>query len=141
MGKTYQSIVVNGPVDKVWAALSDFHDMSWAPNVVTKLTIVGDKKGDQAGARRLLNDVFHETLLGVSDVERTVRYSIDDGPSPISKDDVKGYVGMVRVSPVTEGDTTFLEWSSNWEAKGDGAVEFCHGIYVALLNDLKKTFA
>ncbi|MEE9285420.1 MAG: SRPBCC family protein [Dehalococcoidia bacterium] len=141
MGKTYQSIVVNGPVDKVWAALRDFHDMSWAPNVIKKVTVVGDKKGDQVGARRLLNDVFHETLLDVSDADRTVRYSIDDGPSPISKDDVKGYVGMVRVSPVTEGGATFVEWSSSWEAKGNVAEEFCHGIYVALLNDLKKTFA
>ena len=137
----YQATIINASADSIWKVIRDFHDLSWSPNVVESVTVVGDVSGVEVGAKRVLNDVFHETLLGVNDVERTFRYSIDDGPSPISKDDVNGYVGMVRVSPVTEGDTTFVEWSSNWEAKGDGAVEFCHGIYVALLNDLKKTFA
>ena len=141
MGKTYQSIVVNGSIEKVWERIRNFHDASWAPNVVTKMTVVGSLKGDQVGAQRVLNDAFHETLLELSDVKHRIRYSIDDGPSPVSKNDVKEYVGSVRLLPVTEGESTFVEWSSSWQANDQPAAEFCHGIYVALLKDLKKTLA
>ena len=141
MGSTYQSIVVDAPVADVWAAIRDFHDMSWAPNVIEKLTVVGDHTGDQVGARRRLNDAFEETLLGLNDLERTVHYRIDDGPSPVSKDDVENYIGTIRVHSVTEGNRSFVEWSSHWDAKDDAASAFCHGIYVALLTDLQTTFA
>ena len=32
----YNSCVVSAPVDRVWTALRDFHDMSWAPQVITR---------------------------------------------------------------------------------------------------------
>ena len=141
MGKTYQSININAPVEKVWAALRDFHDMSWAPNVITKLTPVGDLKGDQPGSKRVLNDAFHETLIEVSEPDRSIRYSIDDGPSPVSKDDVQNYVGAINVHAVTDDNSTFVEWSSSWEAKENAAEDFCHNIYLALLGDLKKSLS
>ena len=36
--------------------------MSWAPGVITLVTKVGDKNGNKVGAKRVLNDAFHETL-------------------------------------------------------------------------------
>ena len=45
MGKTFQSITIDAPADKVWAAISDFSDMSWSPNVVTDLQVVGKVGG------------------------------------------------------------------------------------------------
>ena len=66
----YNSCVVNAPVDRVWTALRDFHDMSWAPQVITSFEKVGDATGDQIGAKRLLNGVFHETLRGLDDTDR-----------------------------------------------------------------------
>ena len=141
MGKTYQSITINAPVDKVWAAIRNFHDVSWAPNVIEKCSSVGDQEGDQIGARRVLNDAFHETLLELSDLDHTIKYSVDDGPSPVSKEEVENYVGVLHVLPVTQEGTSFVEWSSSWEAKDNGASEFCHNIYVALLADLKKNFS
>lgn len=137
MGKTYQSITINAPVEKVWEAVRDFHDMSWCPNVITKLEKIGDKAGDEIGAGRLLNDAFSETLRTLDDSQMTFSYSIDDGPSPISKDDVKNYLGTVKLSSVTEG--TLVEWSSVWEENDEAAQEFCHNIYLALLGDMKKS--
>lgn len=139
MGNTYQSIVINAPADKVWAAIRNFHEMGWAPNVITKVDVVGGKKGDQAGAGRVLNGAFHETLRELKDGERSFSYSIDDGPSPLSKADMSNYVGQVSVRPVSEGGGTFVEWSSKWEGKAEGTAEFCHGIYVALLGEMKKS--
>ncbi len=138
MGQTFQSIIVNAPVDRVWLAIRNFHKLGWAPNVITGVEAIGDRPGDQVGAIRVLNGVFHETLVELDDEQRTFSYRIDDGPSPVSKDEVKNYVGRVRVQPAPDGGT-LVEWSSSWEQHDEPVHEFCHGIYVALLADMKKS--
>lgn len=140
MHKTYQTTVVKAPINEVWARLRNFHDMSWATGVVEKCEAVGDKTADQIGAQRVLNGVFHETLVELNDADHVVRYSIDAGPTPVSQDDVQDYIGVIRACPVTDSDGTFVEWSSSWVAEDEKAAEFCHNIYVALLSDLKKNF-
>ena len=140
MGKTYQSTVIHAPVEEVWATLNNFHDLSWAPNVITGLAIVGDAGATETGAKRVLNGAFSETLISIDEGGRTFSYTIDDGPPPVSKDDVSNYVGKVVVRPVTEGaGGTFVEWSSSWDMNDEAAAEFCHGIYVALLGELKAS--
>ena len=140
MHSTYQSTVVKAPIARVWATLRNFHDMSWATNVIERCEAVGDKAADQIGAQRVLNGVFHETLVELDDTDHVVRYSIDAGPAPVSQDDVKDYIGAIRAFPVTDTDGTFVEWSSSWAAEDDKAVAFCHNIYVALLSDLNTHF-
>ena len=96
MGATKQSTVIASPADKVWHAIRNFHDMSWAPNVITKCAPVGDVKGDQIGAKRILNDAFHENGM-VLDIlspdtthqdtaslplDRRHRLTFDDGRHP-----------------------------------------------------------
>ena len=84
---------------------------------------------------------FHETLVGLDDDARIVRYSIDDGPEAVSKDNVSGYIGQVQAFPVTADDSTFVLWTSSWDHKGGGVAEFCNPVYQALLGDLKVTFS
>ncbi|MEC4672529.1 MAG: SRPBCC family protein [Nitrospirota bacterium] len=142
MGRCYNSAVINAPCQTVWEKIRNFHDLAWAAGVVTKTAIVGDLKGDQIGAKRILNDVFHETLLSLEDEERTFSYRIDDGPGPVAKDAVKNYVGAVRVLPITENNTTFVEWQSTYESADDRAVgELCNPIYQAVLQALKNHFS
>lgn len=136
MLQCYQSILVQAPIQQVWNTVRDFHDMSWASQVIQQCSAVGDLSGTEAGAKRVLNGVFHETLLECNDAEYRIRYSIDDGPSPVSQAEVKNYVGQVQLRPVTLGDTTFVEWSSSWESASEEARDFCHQIYVALLKAL-----
>lgn len=137
MGTTHQEILINRPADVVWNAIRDFHELGWAPNVVSEVTRVGDNAGDQPGAGRVLNGVFHETLQSIDDDAMTFSYSIDDGPSPVSKDEVSNYVG--RVSVESSGSGTRVEWNSSWEQNDEPVHDFCHGIYIALLNDMKKS--
>jgi len=59
--------------------------MSRAQGVIDKCAPVGELKANQIGAKRLLNDAFHETLLELSEVDRTIKYRIDDGPSVIPR--------------------------------------------------------
>ena len=141
MPTTDQSIVVDAPVADVWTRFVDFHDLSWAPNVISSVEKVGDIDGGTPGAKRILNDAFHETLIEVNGDEYSLRYSIDDGPSPVSRDEVADYVGVVSLKPSADGSGTLVEWTSSWESRSDDAVEFCHGIYVALLGELAKSFA
>jgi hypothetical protein len=51
MGQTYQSTVINASADKVWNAIKNFHDLSWAPNVIEKVEVVGDAGGGDVGAK------------------------------------------------------------------------------------------
>lgn len=140
MPSTEQSIVVDAPIAEVWNRFSNFHDLSWAPNVISGVDKVGDVDGNKVGAKRILNGAFHETLIEINNDEYYLKYSIDDGPSPVSKDEVANYVGVVRLSPVSNGKGTLVEWVSSWESKLDDAVAFCHGIYVALLGELGNSF-
>ncbi len=140
MPSTYQSIVVNAPVDEVWQRLRNFHDFSWAPEVITACEQVGEVGGTEVGAKRILNGAFHETLVSLDDNARRLVYSIDDGPNPVSPADVRDYLGTIHALPVTEGNATFVEWSSEWKSDSEEAVEFCGGIYKALLQALAGAF-
>lgn len=138
----YNSVIINKPADQVWDVLKKFHDFSWSKNVVQKVEIVGDKSQNQVGAKRILNDAFHETLQSVDNDAKRYTYSIDDGPDVVSKDNVEGYIGEVKVFSVSENDSSFVLWTSEWRAaKKDGVADFCNPIYHALLQDLKLHFS
>ena len=142
MSKCYNSTVVNASIEEVWNTVRDFHDLSWADPVITSLEVVGDISGDTVGAKRLLNGLFHETLIALDAESHSVTYIITDGPEPISKSSVENYTGLLRLTPVTDENTTFVEWSATYETIDPAAVhEFCNPIYVALLSALKQHFA
>jgi len=135
----YNSIVINSPANKVWNVLKNFHDLSWSKNVVSKVEIIGDKSASEIGAKRILNDAFHETLLTLDNESMSFTYSIDDGPDLVSKNNVTGYIGKVTVFSVSDNDTSFVLWTSNWDSeKKSGVADFCNPIYRAILQDLKN---
>ena len=141
MPETNQSIDINAPISDVWAKLNDFHNFSWAPNVITSVDKVGDVDGSQVGAKRVLNKAFHETLVEIDNSNNSLKYSIDDGPSPVSKNDVSNYFGSINLSSSDDNTQTHVSWTSSWESNSEDAVEFCQGIYVALLDELAASFA
>lgn len=142
MGQCYHSIVVDAPVDKVWAAVRNFHDMSWAAGVIESVEVVGDKGPTEVGAKRILNGAFHETLLSLDDDAGILHYSIDDGPGPLDKGSLKSYRGCANVYPVTATSQTFVIWTSEFEARdGDAVGELCDPVYRALLVALAAHFA
>jgi hypothetical protein len=141
MGKCHHSAVINAPVAEVWAILRNFHDLSWT-SAIESLEPVGDARSDQVGAKRLLNGAIHETLRALNDLDHTFQYQITDGPSPISKDDLKFYYGTVSVLPVTDQNTSYVSWITRFEAKDDAVTqEFCDPFYSTFLAHLKARFA
>ena len=142
MGSCYNTSVLNAPIAAVWDKIRNFHKMDWAAGVITSVEPVGDVPGDEPGAGRVLNEAIHETLRTLNDDDYSLSYTIDDGPSPISKDDVSNYLGEVRLVPITENDATLIEWKSSYESDANEAVgDFCNPIYRALLQALKSYFA
>jgi len=61
----YHSAVINASIDEVWSVVSNFHEINYAPEVISSVTSVGGTSGTKAGAKRILNDAFHETLLSI----------------------------------------------------------------------------
>jgi len=140
MGSCHNKIEIDPPINTVWKTICDFHDMSWAPEVITSLTKVGDKNGNEVGAKRVLNDAFHETLTKVDADAFTFSYSIDDGPGPVSNSVVDNYIGVVKLTETDDG--TLVEWSSSYESeKDDEVADFCNPIYSALLSALAETLS
>lgn len=136
----YNKIEISTSPNAVWETIANFHNMSWAANVITSLDIVGDKKGYEVGAKRILNKAFHETLTSVDAEKLTFSYSIDDGPGPVAKEAVSNYIGVVKLS--SSGDGTLVEWSSTFDTSSESeVVEFCDPIYQALLSALKQTLS
>ena len=135
----YQSCIVNASPDDVWATLRNFHDFSWAKDVLEVCEPVGNAGPHEVGAQRLLNSTFKETLRALDDDAKTLRYSIDEAPgTPVAS--ATDYVGSVRLLPVTSDGTTFVEWSSGWSDSEGGVTEFCDPIYQALLAALQRRF-
>lgn len=140
MPSTHQSQDIDAPVSEVWKRFENFHDLSWAPDVVPSVDKVGPIDGHAPGAKRILNNAFYETLVEIDPQQHRLKYSIDDGPSPVSKDEVSNYYGVVTLEPVDGGTRTHVEWTSSWDSSSEDAVAFCHGIYVALLDALARSF-
>ncbi|HEY4639600.1 MAG TPA: SRPBCC family protein, partial [Candidatus Udaeobacter sp.] len=55
-------------------------------------------------------EVFREVLVALSDTERFYSYTFVSSPVP-----VHDYVTTLRVLPITDGDRSYVEWSSRFD--------------------------
>jgi hypothetical protein len=119
MPKAYASTVIDAPADEVWARVRDFNGLStWISGFVVKSEIEGGLAGDQVGAIRSfeLGDGTHirEQMLTHSDADRTYTYDFQKTPF-----DVDNYVATLRVTPVTDGGKSFVEWFTTFDCNRD----------------------
>jgi hypothetical protein len=125
MAKVYSSAIIPTPTGAVWAIVRDFNALpKWTP-FVAESRIEQNKPSDQIGCIRnfRLKDGgrIREQLLALSDYEMSFQYSILESPMG-----VENYLATFRLSPVTESDHTFAEWSAEFDAapdREDGLVE------------------
>lgn len=135
------TIAVDAPVERVWATIADFHDLSWT-GLVESLERLGGLPGDQVGARRLIDGEIDETLLVHDAATRTIEYRLDRGPGPLAPPALRSYVARMRLTPITATGGTFVEWSTSFEATDEAAVvDACDPFYRAALEGLKRTLA
>jgi carbon monoxide dehydrogenase subunit G len=132
------TIEIKAPIKKVWATVSDFHNLHWAPEVVTSVAKLGSKGRHEIGAKRVVNDLFHETLTDFNSAEHRFCYSIDHGPGPLAKPLLQSYNATVTLTANDHGTT--VEWLSSFQSTSDeDVIAFCKPLHIALLSALKNS--
>jgi uncharacterized protein YndB with AHSA1/START domain len=144
MARVYVSSVIEAPVAKVWEKVRDFNALPrWHPGIRDS-RIENGEPSDRVGCVRDFNlqngDRLREQLLGLSDYEYFCTYSILESPMPLTD-----YVATLRLTPVTDGDHTFVEWTAEFECAPEAADELVNGIgqnvFQAGFNALKRQLA
>jgi uncharacterized protein YndB with AHSA1/START domain len=143
MARIYVSTVLNAPPAKVWTRVRDFNAMpSWHP-AIAESRIENGEPSDRIGCVRdfrLRNgERVREKLLGLSDFDLFVTYSIVESALPVTD-----YVSTLRLTPVTDGDRTFVEWTAEFdcppEREADMQAAIGGGVFQSGLDSLKRHF-
>ena len=95
--------------------IRDFNGLpKWHP-AIAESRIEGNWPSDRVGCIRnfRLTDggVIREQLLTLSDYEYQCTYSILESPMG-----VQNYIATLKLTPVTDGNRTFAEWSAEFDA-------------------------
>ena len=115
--KVYRSLILDAPIDRVWAAVRAFDGVAdWNPGVTSARLESG--ASTETGTIRHLDivdgSVFRETLLAHSDHEFFYTYDIVEGPLPVTN-----YVSTHRFVPVTHTGQTLGIWQSTFDCASD----------------------
>ena len=127
MTEVYASSVIAGPAGRVWARIRDFNGLpSWHP-LVAESRIEAAAPADQVGcvrAFRLQDGGFiREKLLALSDYDFSFTYSILESPMG-----VENYIATLKLTPITDGDRTFAEWSASFDCAAEREAELVANI-------------
>ncbi len=127
MARVFISSVINAPAAEVWARVRDFNGLpTWHPRIAES-TIEDALPSDQVGCVRnfrLQNgDQLRERLLGLSDYDMFYTYSILDSPMA-----VENYVSTLRLTPITDGNRTFAEWTAEFDCTPENEPELVNGV-------------
>ncbi len=127
MPRVYTSSVLDAPTAKVWERIRDFNALPrWHPRIRDS-RIENGEPADRVGCVRdfhLQNgDRIRERLLGLSDYDYFCTYAILESPMPLTD-----YVATLRLTPITDGDRTFAEWSAEFDCAPEVAADLVAGI-------------
>jgi len=143
MARVYTSSVINASAARVWARVRDFNGLSnWHP-AIAESRIENGEPADKVGCIRNFSlrngDRLREQLLGLSDFDMFCTYSILDSPMPLTN-----YVATLRLTPITDQDRTFIEWSADFDCAPDREGELLSniggGVFQGGFDALKRSF-
>ncbi|WP_108883194.1 SRPBCC family protein [Anderseniella sp. Alg231-50] len=127
MARVYVSSVIAAPATKVWERVRDFNGLPrWHPRIADSQIENGepsDKVGCIRNFRLQNGDQIREQLLALSDYDTFCTYSILESPMPI-----ENYVATLRLTPVSDGDRCFVEWSAEFDCSPDVEADVSNGI-------------
>jgi len=118
----YVSSVIEAPADAVWRVVRDFNALpDWHP-LIASSRIEDGRSGDQIGCVRafVLADGarLREQLLGLSDYDYSCTYSILESEMGVSN-----YIATLKLTPITDGNRTFAEWSASFDCPPESEAE------------------
>jgi len=143
MARAYYSTVIQQPAPDVWEIIRDFNNYSVWVDGAGDSRIEDGKSGDAVGAIR--NVLYRERqirqrLLALSDVERAQTYEFCGIPSL----PVEGFQATLRVTPVVDGDRSFVEWWASFDcdpARREELAATLRGWFATWLESLRRTLA
>jgi hypothetical protein len=144
MVKVYTSTVIEAPAERVWAQIRDFNGLpSWHP-AIAESRIEGREPADKIGCVRNFTTKdggrIRERLLALSDFEFLCTYAILESPMG-----VENYKATLKLTPVTDGNRCFAEWSAEFdcapEKEKDLAQLIGQAVFQGGFDGLKKRFA
>lgn len=127
MASVYVSSIVNASADKVWDRVRDFNALPvWHPRIRDSRieeSLPADKIGCIRNFHLQSGDNLREQLLGLSDYDKFYTYSILESPMPLTD-----YVATIRLTPVTDNDRCFIEWSAEFQCAAEVETELTTNI-------------
>jgi hypothetical protein len=116
MTKAYYSTTFAQSADTVWGVIGDFNGFQWAEGV-GKSRIENRKTNNQLGAIR--DYPYYDRTIR----ERLVTHSADDRcysyESVEPLDTLRSYRQTLRVAPIVDTNTAFVEWSSEFDTPAE----------------------
>ena len=143
MVKVYTSSVLAAPAGQVWRVVRDFNGLpDWHPAIADS-RIESGLPADRVGCVRNFNlkdgGNIREQLLSLSDYDMTCSYSILVSPMG-----VENYVATLKLTPVTDGNRTFAEWSAEFDCEPGRERELAelvgNGVFQGGFDALKQRF-
>jgi hypothetical protein len=144
MPRVYTSSVIDAPAPKVWDKIRDFNALPrWHPRI-RESRIENGEPSDKIGCVRdfrLQNgDRLREKLLGLSDYDMFCTYSILESPMPLTE-----YIATIRLTPISDGNRTFIEWTAEFDCAVEVGPELVSnigtGVFQAGFDALKRQMA
>jgi hypothetical protein len=143
MTKVYVSSMLAAPADQLWERIRDFNGLpDWHP-LIANSRIENNWPADKVGCIRNFNlkdgGNIREQLLMLSDYDYTCMYSILESPLGVSN-----YLATLKLTPVTDGNQTFAEWSADFDCEPGReqalAQQIGQGVFQAGFDALKRMF-
>ncbi|MCV3273420.1 SRPBCC family protein [Roseobacter sinensis] len=127
MARVYVSSVIGASAAKVWERVRDFNALPrWHPRIRDSRiedALPSDKVGCIRNFTLQNGDRLRERLLGLSDYDMFCTYEILESPMPLSD-----YIATLRLTPVTDGDRCFIEWSAEFATAPEDETDLVEGI-------------
>lgn len=127
MARVFVSSVINAPAATVWERVRDFNAMpKWHPRIRDSRiedALPSDKIGCIRNFHLQSGDMIREQLVGMSDYDLFFSYKMLEGPMPLWD-----YLATLRLTPVTDGDRCFAEWSAEFSCEPANETDLCNGI-------------
>ncbi|MFM7568204.1 MAG: SRPBCC family protein [Betaproteobacteria bacterium] len=144
MIRVYVSSVIAASADSVWARVRDFNGLpQWHP-LIADSRIENQQPADRVGCVRAFHTRdggrIREKLLALSDYDFTCTYEILESPMGVAN-----YVATLKLTPVTDGDACFAEWSAEFDCEEGRERELSdligQGVFQSGFEALKRYFA
>jgi Polyketide cyclase / dehydrase and lipid transport len=127
MVKVYTSSVLDAQADKVWSEIRDFNGLPrWHPAIKDSYIehrLPSDKVGCIRNFTLKTGGRIRERLLALSDFDYSVTCAILESPMGVAN-----YVATLKLTPITDGNRTFAEWTAEFDCAPERAKELAQSI-------------